>query len=46
MFVLFGKISRGGNPFEYNLTTILYLMNSDIIGKIANKEKYILDDAI
>ena len=29
MFVLFGKISRGGNPFEYNLTTILYLMNSD-----------------
>ena len=40
MFVLFGKISRGGNPFEYNLTTILYLMNSD------NKKKYILDDAI
>ena len=42
MFVLFGKISRGGNPFEYNLTIILYLMNSDSY----MKKKYILDNAI
>ena len=34
--MLFEEILRGGNPFYYNLTTILYLMTS----------AYILDDAI